>query len=701
MSDRILIIDDEETLCYFLKESLAEKGYEATAVHTASEGLEQVTGQPVDLVLLDLKLPDGDGLDVLQEIRKLDEDLPVIVLTGHAAVDSAVRAMKLGAQDYLEKPINLAQLSASVSEVLSSARRRAPAETASGLEQVADVVPPLTDSVAETRSAEGGATLGDLAESAQRVRDAQAELRRAQSLSAICGDLLKRSRVYEMAESVAEHLVQTRPAEMVAIFVGDSEDPDFVFASQRHCPPGLWDQAELRRIPRAGVLGQALSRWEHPLPLGDAGPDPWVEAVGERLGSGFATALVPLRQESQLLGLMLVGARGRRPYVQSEKGFFGVVGGALASALGRALDITALQDRLNRVAGREDRQRELLQNLPDGLVVVDVDGRVRMVNPAAETLLDCQEAVSLGQGIEALLGPESSTVRDSLSHNLPYSEQEISIARGGGSLSLLMSISPLWGDGGSAEGAAIVLRDLSRLKEFERERRTQERLDILARVSGVVAHEIRNPLAGMAAGIQHLLTKVPEGDDKYQALQRILKEGERVNRVIEDILILTRPVQLGLEPCRVPQLMREVVRRWEDRASRQNVRVREYYASGVPPVRADRDRLSQALSNLLVNGIEAMPDGGLLDVSVTASSKGNGRYVQIDISDRGAGMKSEDLDRVFEPFYTTKPGATGLGITIAQRIINEHGGEVDLDSEEGRGTRATVRLPVAGAQLDE
>jgi PAS domain S-box-containing protein len=696
MSDRILIIDDEQTLCYFLKESLAEKGYEATAVHTAAEGLEQVTGQSVDLVLLDLKLPDGEGLDVLQEIRKVDEDLPVIVLTGHAAVESAVRAMKLGAQDYLEKPINLAQLSASVAEVLSSARRRAPAVTDLGLDQVADEGLPLTDAVAEAPPAEVEATLGGLAESAQRLRDAQADLRRVQSLSAVRADLLKYSRAYEMAESVAERVVRTKLAEMVAVFVGDAEDPDLVFACQRHCPPDLWDRAELRRVPRRGVLGQAMSRWEHPLPLGEAGPDPWVESVGERLGSGFATALIPVREGSLLQGLMLVGARERRPYVESELEFFGEVGDALGTALGRALDITALQDRLRQLAGREKRQRELLQNLPDGLVVVDADGRVGMVNPAAERLLDCQEAVSLSQGIEALLGKESSTVRDSLRHNLPYSGQEISIARGKDSLSLWMSVSPLWGDGGSAEGAVIVLRDLSRLKEFEHERKTRERLDILGRISGVVAHEIRNPLAGMTAGIQHLLTKVPEEDDKHQALLRILKEGERVNRVIEDILLLTRPAHFELEPCRVPQLMREVVRRWEDRASRQNVRMREYYASGLAPVGAERGRLAQALSNLVVNAIEAMTEGGLLDVSVTASVKGNGRQVYIDITDEGVGIRPEDRDRVFEPFYTTKAGATGLGLTIAQRIINEHGGEIDLDSEEGRGTRATVRLPVAG-----
>jgi DNA-binding NtrC family response regulator len=124
MNDRILIIDDQETLCYFLSESLEEKGYQAIAAYTAAEGLEVVTRQQIDLVLLDLKLPDGDGLDVLYEIRKADSSLPVIVLTGHAGVESAVQAMKLGAYDYLEKPINLEELSIAAAKALESRAMR-------------------------------------------------------------------------------------------------------------------------------------------------------------------------------------------------------------------------------------------------------------------------------------------------------------------------------------------------------------------------------------------------------------------------------------------------------------------------------------------------------------------------------------------------------------------------------------------------
>ncbi len=698
MNGRILIIDDEETLCYFLKESLEEKGYRALAVHTAGDGLDQLARRAVDLVLLDLKLPDGEGLDVLQEIRRVDEDLPVIVLTGHAAVDSAVRAMKLGAYDYLEKPINLAQLSSSVAEALNSSRRQRwiNGDRLAEQESVTGVVGEEEEEIVKTEAGEPAVGPGDSAELSGRLRRAEGALERAEALNAIWCDLLRCTRVYEIAEAAAEGLVRLRSVDMLAIFVGDGEEGDLVLASQRRCPPGLRDDPHLRRIPLNGVIGQAITRWEMPLPLSEAGPDPWVKAVSEELGSGVATALVPLREKACLRGVMLVVRRGRRPYVQQEMEFFGTVGESLALVMGRASDLGCLRDKMEWLSAREERQRAVLENMTVGVVVVDGQGLVWLVSPAAERLLDCDEEESLGREIEHLLGQGAAVVRDSLDHDLAYPHQETAVERDGQTVPLWMSVSPLWADGGSTNGAVVVLGDLTRVKEAEEERSRAERLAVLAGISGVVAHEIRNPLAGMAAGIQHLLTKVAEEDDKHQALQRILKEGERVNRVIEDILLITRSPHLDLEPCDLSEVVKQVASRWEDLAHRQGVRVRQYHSPGFLPVKADRDRLSQALGNLVVNGIEAMRNGGQLDITVTASPSEETGYAEVEIRDRGSGIRDGDRERIFEAFYTTKPRATGLGLTIAQRIINEHGGEIDIESEEGTGTKVIVRLPLAG-----
>ena len=336
------------------------------------------------------------------------------------------------------------------------------------------------------------------------------------------------------------------------------------------------------------------------------------------------------------------------------------------------------------------------------MVILDAQGCVVLANPASERLLGCSEDEVLGTRVEDLLGPGGAIARDSLQRDLAYYQEEIAVGRGGGEgMPLQMSVSPLRADGGSVRGAVLTLTDLTRRSELEEERRKLDRLALLAEISGVMAHEIRNPLAGMVAGIQHLLTKFEEGDGRHDALQRVLKEGERVNRIIEDILLISRPPRLNLAPCDVSDALEELVGRLRDTASAQGVEIVTDYAPDLPEARGDRMRLQQALSNLVVNGIEAMPDGGRLRIAATGPVHGVGwgdgeaEFVEVVIQDNGVGIKEEDLGKVFDPFVTTKARGTGLGLPIAKRIIEEHKGELKIDSKEGEGSKVTVWLPLA------
>jgi len=205
----------------------------------------------------------------------------------------------------------------------------------------------------------------------------------------------------------------------------------------------------------------------------------------------------------------------------------------------------------------------------------------------------------------------------------------------------------------------------------------------------------------MAAGIQHMLTKFEEGDEKHQALERIQREGERVNRIIEDILLISRPPHLNLAPCDISEAVEEVVRQYEESARGQGIEIRKYYASELPPVNGDRLRLRQALSNLLKEVIATMPSGGELRIAVTGPGRvesvgrGDGECVEVEIWNNVVAIKEEEIGRIFDPFYTTKARGTGLGLAITRRIINEHGGEIGVESKEGEGTRFIVRLPLA------
>lgn len=420
-------------------------------------------------------------------------------------------------------------------------------------------------------------------------------------------------------------------------------------------------------------------------------------------GTGPAIqAGVPLTSKDTVHGVMTLYGREPRHFTDEDIALLTTVGNQIGVAIENAELIHQLQRSVREMTAVRRFSDSVLEGMTNGLVVVDREAKVRLLNRAGEAMLGCKEDEALNRSVEEFLPPGAGMVRDSLERELAYSEAEVVIRRDGGeSTALGMSVSPLRGEGGKVNGAVVMLRDLSKEKELEEDRRRLDRLALLGEISAVMAHEIRNPLAGMGAGIQHLLTKFEEGDERHQALERVLKEGERVNRIIEDILLISRPPRLDLAPCDLAELANDVVGEWVERARGQGVEIRKYYASGVPLVKGDKLRLHQALSNLVLNAIEAMPNGGELSISVTGAAGPEpvggreGEYVAVEVRDNGVGIKEGDVEKIWDPFYTTKPRGTGLGLAITRRIIDEHGGEVTLKSEEGRGTRFIVKLPLA------
>jgi two-component system, sporulation sensor kinase E len=423
--------------------------------------------------------------------------------------------------------------------------------------------------------------------------------------------------------------------------------------------------------------------------------------VGESSLPGRRAA-VPLASKDRVHGVMSLYGLEPRGFTNEDVALLTAVG----NQIGVAIENAQLVERLQRTVGEMGTMwrfsQSVLQDMTNGLVVVDRDGKVRLVNRAGESLLGCKEKDVLDSSVERLLGQSARIVRDSMERQLAYPREEISVRRDGGeSESVGMSVSPLRGDGGKVNGAVIMLADLSREKRLEEERIRLERLAVLGEMSAVMAHEIRNPLAGMAAGIQHLLGKFAAADDRHEALERILKEGERVNQIIEDILLISRPPRLNLASCNVTGVLDTLAVEYRDRASAKGVEILTDYAPGLLEVRGDKMRLEQAFSNLMVNAMEAMPDGGQLTVAVRGpvraerSGDGEAEYAEVIIGDNGVGISEEDLHKIVEPFYTTKARGTGLGLPIADRIIEAHDGELRVESREGEGTKVTVRLPLA------
>lgn len=230
---------------------------------------------------------------------------------------------------------------------------------------------------------------------------------------------------------------------------------------------------------------------------------------------------------------------------------------------------------------------------------------------------------------------------------------------------------------------------------IEEQLRRAERLSALGELSAVLAHEIRNPLGSIRGTAEILKDDFRPGDRKYEFLEILVKETDRLNRVVEDFLQLARPVQAERQTCDLMAELGEVVTLVSREASSRGVRLHLSPAQ-LPPVRGDREKLRQVFLNLVLNGVQATPRGGSLTVSAVQipARDGASSFVEISFADTGEGMEPAALARIFEPFYTTKEGGTGLGLAIAQKIVESHGGTISVESAVGRGTVFRVRLPV-------
>ncbi|MEW6325658.1 MAG: ATP-binding protein [Nitrospirota bacterium] len=235
-------------------------------------------------------------------------------------------------------------------------------------------------------------------------------------------------------------------------------------------------------------------------------------------------------------------------------------------------------------------------------------------------------------------------------------------------------------------------REKDRADVLQDEVRIKERLAALGELSAGIAHEIRNPLAAIT-GFTELLERRVEDAASRELAREILQEATHLNRIVTQFLAFAREPQLALAPVDAAAVTRAVIDTALPKGDRPDIRLRTEFPEAPPPVPADADLLRQALVNLIQNAVEAMPAGGELAVRMEAASP----WLSIAISDTGEGIDPAYRGRLFHPFFTTKKGGTGLGLAITHRIIQAHGGAIDVESRPGRGSCFTVRLPMTEA----
>ncbi len=341
-----------------------------------------------------------------------------------------------------------------------------------------------------------------------------------------------------------------------------------------------------------------------------------------------------------------------------------------------------------------ENMNSVMAGLEDGLLLFTRDARAVMISPAAEKFLGAPAGQSLGRRVTEIF-PPGHPLHEALhieSDELSELAAETELQTSEGPRRVSVSVQAIQEDG-ERMGALVTLRDLDSLESINTQLQVSERLAALGRITAGVAHEVKNPLNSMRLWLENLKESLSGDSDgaSQQAVQVLDKEIDRLDAVVKRFLDFTRPMDIRLEPTQLAELLNEVLEVAQPQLQKSNIQLAQLLPIDVPEVYVDRALLKQAVLNLVLNAAEAMPGGGQLRLVLSR----RGEMAEITVGDTGKGIPLENRQKIFQLFFSTRPGGSGIGLASTFRIVQLLNGSIDFTSEVGRGTTFRIELPLA------
>lgn len=355
------------------------------------------------------------------------------------------------------------------------------------------------------------------------------------------------------------------------------------------------------------------------------------------------------------------------------------------------------------LASLRELHARIVESIRSGVITTDLERRVYTLNAAAEEMTGYTAESLRGKDASILFGDISQQIDNSLhaaseGHASPRYEADC-LTADGFRVRLGYSISPLSDESGKTTGLVITFLDLTDVRSMEETSRRQERLSAVGRVAAGIAHEVRNPLAAMRGSIQVLRSEVDPDSPQAELMEIVLRESDRLNRIITDFLTYARPRKISLAEIDLREHLQETFTLLRHSPEISDAHTLEANLPDHPLMaQADAEAVRQVFWNLARNALKAMPDGGTLRASMTLA---NPRTIRITFSDTGSGMSPAQVERLFEPFSSSTTGGTGLGLSIVYQIVKDHNGTINVRSREGHGTTITIELPSSASTRTE
>jgi two-component system nitrogen regulation sensor histidine kinase GlnL len=347
----------------------------------------------------------------------------------------------------------------------------------------------------------------------------------------------------------------------------------------------------------------------------------------------------------------------------------------------------------------------VIDSVGDGVIVVGLDGMITLCNPAAEEITGFSRRQSLGASFEKLYFQEKALVEmvtKTLSTGITISDHENVVVRSTGKVKpVAVTCYPLMMNSGEHIGAILTLKDITYIRELEAAVRQADRLSTLGTLAAGLAHEVKNPLGGIMGAAQLLERELDEESDLREYTRVMIRETERIDHIMRELLELASPRGLKLGPVNLHKVLGDILLLQKQSVAERNISFVKQFDPSIPAIIADEAMLTRLFLNLIRNAIDAMAETGqltvvtrvLADYRMTQNER-HSRMVAVEIVDDGPGIPLADLEDIWTPFFTTKSSGTGLGLTICHKIVAEHRGMIKVESELDHGTRFTVLLPL-------
>lgn len=697
MGGKILVVDDEERMCRSMQALLSQEGYDVAAVLDGRDAIKRAQKERFDIVITDLRMSPLDGIKVLGGIKKVSPQTLIIILTAYATLNSAIEAIGKGAYDYLMKPVEFSDLKKAVER---------------GMEKLAWE---RTQRELMVKLQEKNTLLE------QRLRELDAVYEASTSLISVL-------KLEDSLERIVNLAADVLGAKLGSLMILDEKKEVLTIKAARGLEQEIVKQTRQR-------VGGSISGWVaqkgEPLLVEDIESDPRFRRLNREKYETKSLLSVPLKLKGKTLGVLNMNNKtSGQPFNQSDLRLLSTFASQAALAIENA---TLFEESRRRI-----RELSVLYRIASNLPSTECrESMALMVYRALKEIMNiesCYWFQGKGKKFNLLLTCREGKITPSPSVGLSIEEnltseglskrvQTLLVANGllspqaKGSISLPLII------GGQLRGifslsapeeisepekklTSILVSQATSLYETQSAILSAGQLMIMGQLVSEITHDLKQPLTSIRGTLQMLRQRwdrrpsidCPLEIDcplKEEYLDHLQNDILRLSDLVEELLRFSNPQEYARQLKEVRKVIDRALEMVRGELQTSGIEVEIVSPQDIPPLPLNENEILQAFINVILNSLQAMPSGGKLRIELRRLARNGEDYLRIEISDTGAGIPAEDLDHIFDRYFTTREGGTGLGLSIVKRIIAAHQGEVEVKSTVGKGTTFNIYLPIS------